>query len=182
MILDCIVWPTSITIIFEKYRVEEEEDESDIEDISRVSGYLKRFIENGMYGCCYRLILHIRPFMKNLCCLISLFFLHSITCWAKEPRKVLDRMGDTNFGVEGGHNRSQIPDSFHVFWEAEAAKALQRLHDISWGFVCMHINQLHWFWLCVKCVFILWMQIFNVWSLLMYKLYLMIYNDNDNDI
>ncbi|KAF3860487.1 hypothetical protein F7725_000742 [Dissostichus mawsoni] len=45
MILDCIIWPSSITFIFESYRVEDD-DESDVVDVCRVSGYLKTFIEN----------------------------------------------------------------------------------------------------------------------------------------
>ncbi|KAK5863624.1 hypothetical protein PBY51_000643 [Eleginops maclovinus] len=45
IILDCIIWPSSITFIFESYRFEEEA-ESDVLDVCRVSGYLKTFIEN----------------------------------------------------------------------------------------------------------------------------------------
>ncbi|XP_033943996.1 uncharacterized protein [Pseudochaenichthys georgianus] len=45
MILDCIIWPSSITFIFESYRVEDD-DEADVVDVCRVSGFLKTFIEN----------------------------------------------------------------------------------------------------------------------------------------
>ncbi|XP_051282207.1 G2/M phase-specific E3 ubiquitin-protein ligase-like [Dicentrarchus labrax] len=45
MLLDCIIWPSSITVTFESYEVKDE-DESDAIDVSRVSGYLKTFIDN----------------------------------------------------------------------------------------------------------------------------------------
>lgn len=57
MILDCIIWPSSITVIFEKYEEEYlSRDESCATDIKRVSSFLKTFIENGRYEsccCCY---------------------------------------------------------------------------------------------------------------------------------
>lgn len=50
MILDCIIWPSSITVIFEKYEEEyQSREESCATDIKRVSSYLKTFIENGRY-------------------------------------------------------------------------------------------------------------------------------------
>ena len=50
MFLDCIIWPSSITVIFESYNLDDgvDEDESEVMDVCRVSGYLKTFIENGM--------------------------------------------------------------------------------------------------------------------------------------
>ncbi|XP_068180480.1 uncharacterized protein [Antennarius striatus] len=45
MILDCIIWPTTVTIIFEDFRIEEEDDD-DIKDVRRISRYFKEFIEN----------------------------------------------------------------------------------------------------------------------------------------
>ncbi|KAK7884262.1 hypothetical protein WMY93_027385 [Mugilogobius chulae] len=45
IILDCINWPTSVTVFFDSYQVTDDY-ESDSVDISRVSSYLKRFIEN----------------------------------------------------------------------------------------------------------------------------------------
>lgn len=53
MILDCVVWPSSITVIFEKYEAEYlGRDDSCAPDIKRVCGFLKTFIENGTYGSC----------------------------------------------------------------------------------------------------------------------------------
>lgn len=49
MILDCIIWPSSITIIFESYKELDDDDESAITDVHRVSGYLKTFVGNGMF-------------------------------------------------------------------------------------------------------------------------------------
>lgn len=72
MILDCIKWPSSITTIFDSYEDEvEDEDEFNVADISRVSSYLKTFIESGMYGydCCDA----FEAFFF-LGCLISFFF------------------------------------------------------------------------------------------------------------
>lgn len=51
MILDSIIWPSSITVIFESYE-DVGEDESCVTDVCRVSSYLKTFIENGMYDYC----------------------------------------------------------------------------------------------------------------------------------
>lgn len=50
MFLDCIIWPSSITVIFESYKLDDgvDEDGSEVMDVCRVSGYLKTFIENGM--------------------------------------------------------------------------------------------------------------------------------------
>ncbi|CAJ1085131.1 uncharacterized protein LOC117821358 isoform X1 [Xyrichtys novacula] len=48
IVLDCIIWPSSVTVFFESYK-DKEEDESDAIDVHRVSGYLKTFIENGAY-------------------------------------------------------------------------------------------------------------------------------------
>ncbi|GAA6229499.1 uncharacterized protein LOC117258702 [Lates japonicus] len=45
MVLDCIIWPSSVTVFCESYNIEDE-DESDVTDVCRVSGYLKTFIEN----------------------------------------------------------------------------------------------------------------------------------------
>ncbi|XP_058498968.1 uncharacterized protein LOC131468580 [Solea solea] len=45
MILDCIVWPSAVTVIFES-GMETDDDESGVTDVHRVSGYLKMFIEN----------------------------------------------------------------------------------------------------------------------------------------
>lgn len=56
MILDRIIWPSSITVFFENYEDEdgdEDEDSYDAIDVCRVCGYLKTFIENGMYEYCY---------------------------------------------------------------------------------------------------------------------------------
>ncbi|XP_075878653.1 uncharacterized protein LOC142885811 isoform X2 [Nelusetta ayraudi] len=48
MILECIVWPSSITQIFDSYEDEEwDEDEFSTADVCRVSSYLRTFIENG---------------------------------------------------------------------------------------------------------------------------------------
>ncbi|XP_054868630.1 uncharacterized protein LOC118470857 [Amphiprion ocellaris] len=55
MILDCIIWPLSITVIFENYTVKQD-DESEISDVYRVSGYLKTFIENASPAELKRLI------------------------------------------------------------------------------------------------------------------------------
>ena len=52
MILDCIIWPSSITVFFENFR-EDDVDESDIMDVHRVTLYLKTFIENGTFDCFY---------------------------------------------------------------------------------------------------------------------------------
>lgn len=57
MILDCIIWPSSVTVIFDSYKVVGDRDKSDVTDVCRVSGYLKAFIENGMYACCHWVIL-----------------------------------------------------------------------------------------------------------------------------
>ncbi|XP_027144324.1 uncharacterized protein LOC109140521 [Larimichthys crocea] len=49
MILDRIIWPSSITVFFENYEDEdgdEDEDSYDAIDVCRVCGYLKTFIEN----------------------------------------------------------------------------------------------------------------------------------------
>lgn len=60
MILDNIVWPSFITVILETYTEaesngdkggedeDEDEDDEDEEDICRISGYLRMFIENGI--------------------------------------------------------------------------------------------------------------------------------------
>ncbi|XP_042348353.1 G2/M phase-specific E3 ubiquitin-protein ligase-like [Plectropomus leopardus] len=45
MVLDCIIWPTSVTVFFESYQ-DEDVGASDDMDVCRVSGYLKTFIEN----------------------------------------------------------------------------------------------------------------------------------------
>ncbi|KAM3618737.1 uncharacterized protein V6R79_024307 [Siganus canaliculatus] len=45
MILDSIIWPSSVTDIFESYRAQEK-NKCDHSDVCRVSGYLKTFIEN----------------------------------------------------------------------------------------------------------------------------------------
>ncbi|XP_076022508.1 G2/M phase-specific E3 ubiquitin-protein ligase-like [Genypterus blacodes] len=45
MILDCIIWPTSTTILFDSFQ-ETDDDDSAVTDVTRVSGYLKTFIEN----------------------------------------------------------------------------------------------------------------------------------------
>ncbi|XP_029689982.1 G2/M phase-specific E3 ubiquitin-protein ligase-like isoform X2 [Takifugu rubripes] len=48
MILDCITWPSSITVIFDKYEDKYlGSDEFCTIDIKRVSSFLKMFIENG---------------------------------------------------------------------------------------------------------------------------------------
>ncbi|KAJ0036759.1 hypothetical protein NQD34_005436, partial [Periophthalmus magnuspinnatus] len=49
IVLDCIIWPTSVTVFFDNYQVVEDDVGSDYVDVCRVSSYLKRFIENGMY-------------------------------------------------------------------------------------------------------------------------------------
>ncbi|XP_047447112.1 uncharacterized protein LOC125011790 isoform X2 [Mugil cephalus] len=46
MILDCITWPSSITVMLERSYRSVEEEESDVWDVCRVSGYLKSFIES----------------------------------------------------------------------------------------------------------------------------------------
>ncbi|KAG8002653.1 hypothetical protein GBF38_015159 [Nibea albiflora] len=49
MILDCIIWPSSITVVFESYEDkdgDEDDDNYDAIDVCRVCGYLKTFIEN----------------------------------------------------------------------------------------------------------------------------------------
>ncbi|XP_060913654.1 G2/M phase-specific E3 ubiquitin-protein ligase-like [Labrus mixtus] len=45
IVLDCIIWPSSITVFFESYKAKDE-DESEIMDVHRVSGFLKTYIEN----------------------------------------------------------------------------------------------------------------------------------------
>ncbi|XP_034551457.1 uncharacterized protein LOC117821358 isoform X1 [Notolabrus celidotus] len=45
IVLDCILWPSSITVFFESYK-DKDEDESEVMDVQRISGYLKTFIEN----------------------------------------------------------------------------------------------------------------------------------------
>lgn len=53
MILDCIIWPSSITVFLEKYDEEYlSRDEFCGTDIKRVSSFLKTFIENGRYESC----------------------------------------------------------------------------------------------------------------------------------
>lgn len=56
MILECIVWPSSIMQIFDSYEDEEwDEDEFSTADVCRVSSYLRTFIENGLFkdpNCC----------------------------------------------------------------------------------------------------------------------------------
>lgn len=47
MILDSIIWPSAITVIFESYKVDEDDD-SNVMDVCRLSGYLKTFIKSGM--------------------------------------------------------------------------------------------------------------------------------------
>ena len=49
MILDCIIWPSAVTVFFEHYKGKDA-DEFEVTDVCRVTGYLKTFIENGMYG------------------------------------------------------------------------------------------------------------------------------------
>ncbi|KAJ3586750.1 hypothetical protein NHX12_013144 [Muraenolepis orangiensis] len=48
MILDHIVWPSAITVMLEAYILPEndEDEEEDNQDICRISGYLRMFIEN----------------------------------------------------------------------------------------------------------------------------------------
>lgn len=55
MILDCIKWPSSITVICEKYEDKYlGSDEFRATDIKRVSSFLKMFIDNGRYeSCCW---------------------------------------------------------------------------------------------------------------------------------
>lgn len=55
MILDCITWPSSITVIFDEYEDKYlDSDEFCAMDIKRMSSYLKMFIENGRYeSCCW---------------------------------------------------------------------------------------------------------------------------------
>lgn len=59
-------------------------------------------------------------------------------------------MGGASHRNEGGNSWGNTSHSFDMFWEAEAAEALHSIQNISPGFVCMHINQLQWFWLCLK--------------------------------
>lgn len=74
MILDCITWPSSITVIFESYE-DVGEDESCVTDVCRVSSYLKTFIENGMYDYCSRDVFEAFFFFSFLCCLTIASFL-----------------------------------------------------------------------------------------------------------
>lgn len=55
MILDCITWPSSITVIFDAYEDKYlGSDEFCSMDLKRVSSFLKMFIENGRYeSCCW---------------------------------------------------------------------------------------------------------------------------------
>ncbi|XP_030225210.1 uncharacterized protein LOC115553220 isoform X1 [Gadus morhua] len=48
MLLDHIVWPSAITVIYENYMElkDDEDEEEDKGDICRISGYLRMFIEN----------------------------------------------------------------------------------------------------------------------------------------
>lgn len=53
MILDCITWPSSITVIFDEYKDKYlGSDEFCTMDIKRVSSFLRMFIENGRYEFC----------------------------------------------------------------------------------------------------------------------------------
>lgn len=53
MILDCVIWPSSITVFLEKYDEDYlSRDEFCGTDIKRVSSFLKTFIENGRYESC----------------------------------------------------------------------------------------------------------------------------------
>ena len=51
MLLDHVLWPSAITVIYENYielKDDEDEDEEEYEgDICRISGYLRMFIETG---------------------------------------------------------------------------------------------------------------------------------------
>lgn len=69
MILDCITWPSSITVIFDEYEDKYlGSDEFCTMDIKRVSSFLKMFIEKGRYEtCCCR------------CLWNSIFFF--LPCW-----------------------------------------------------------------------------------------------------
>lgn len=50
MILDCITWPSSITVIFDEYEDKYlGSNEFCANDMKRVSSFLKMFIENGRY-------------------------------------------------------------------------------------------------------------------------------------
>ncbi|KAJ0064186.1 hypothetical protein NL108_001488 [Boleophthalmus pectinirostris] len=49
IVLDCIIWPTSVTVFFDNYHVVDDNVEPDSVDVCRVCSYLKIFIENGMY-------------------------------------------------------------------------------------------------------------------------------------
>lgn len=171
MILDCITWPSSITVILESYKVEHQ-DVSDVIDVFWVSGYLKTFIENGMYEYCR--VQHIlifvrycsmRPFclLQILCCMISCFcFKHSASCSAKEPHYVLDRMGGVSHRDEGGNSRYHTSDSFTMFWKAEAAEALHSIQNISSRLVhayqpvtavlaLLDRNNVHFKWIYIEC-------------------------------
>ena len=50
MLLDHILWPSAITVIYENYiePKDDEDEEEDEEDICRISGYLRVFIETGI--------------------------------------------------------------------------------------------------------------------------------------
>lgn len=67
---------------------------------------------------------------------------HSDACWAEEPREVLDRMGGSRRGDEGGNSRGLASYGANVLREAEAAEALRRIQNISQRFVCMYIDKL----------------------------------------
>lgn len=46
VILDCIIWPKSLTLFFENCGVVEDYDESETGDVQRVASYLKTYIKN----------------------------------------------------------------------------------------------------------------------------------------
>jgi len=50
MILDHIVWPSAITVMLEGDAEPESDDdeEQDHQDVGRISGYLRMFIQNGI--------------------------------------------------------------------------------------------------------------------------------------
>lgn len=153
MILECITWPSSITVIFDSHEDQEKDDDDECceADVCRVSNYLRKFIENGLCQYCRCYGFKARP----LSCpdwpfFLVVFFKHSISSWAQEPRKVLGRVGGAGRRDEGGNSGGRIPDGFNMLREAEAAEALHTFRHISSRAVCLYSNHLQRLWLRLR--------------------------------
>lgn len=137
MILECIVWPWSITHIFDRYKDEDQdEDELSREDVCRVSNYLRRFIENGLFKdrSCWSLFVFLLLTTFLFC------FGSRNSSRAQKPRKVLGRLGTAHRGDEDGNSGRCFPFSSDLLREAEAAQALHNVPHVSPRAVCLHSN------------------------------------------